>query len=77
MYINLPPVAERLRWAYPALPERAGVGLIPANSDALNVPSLRRWRFEMKLSPFLLYTQPKNSKKSDCLGLSRSLSIFL
>ncbi len=29
-----------------------GVGSIPANSDAQNVPSFRRWRFEMKLSPF-------------------------
>ncbi len=48
MYI---PVAERLRRAYPALLERAGLGLIPANSDAQNVPSFRRWRFEMKLSP--------------------------
>jgi hypothetical protein len=31
---------------------RAGVGSIPANPDARNVPSFRRWRFEMKLSPF-------------------------
>jgi hypothetical protein len=44
--------AERLRLAYPALLERACVGLIPSNSDAQNVPSFRRWRFEMKLSPF-------------------------
>ncbi len=29
-----------------------GVGSIPANPDAQNVPSFRRWRFEMKLSPF-------------------------
>jgi hypothetical protein len=28
-----------------------GVGSIPSNSDAQNVPSFRRWRFEMKLSP--------------------------
>jgi hypothetical protein len=27
------------------------VGSIPANPDAQNVPSFRRWRFEMKLSP--------------------------
>jgi hypothetical protein len=46
----MPPVAERLRQAYPALPERAGVGSTPANSDAQHVPSFRRWRFEMKLS---------------------------
>jgi hypothetical protein len=30
-----------------------GVGSIPANPDALNVPSFRRWRFEMKLSPLI------------------------
>jgi hypothetical protein len=28
------------------------VGSIPANSNAQNVPSFRRWRVEMKLSPF-------------------------
>jgi hypothetical protein len=33
-----------------------GVGSIPANSDAQNVPSFRRWRFEMMLSPF--YSPP-------------------
>jgi hypothetical protein len=31
------------------------VGSIPANPDAQNVPSFRRWRFEMKLSPFFFY----------------------
>ena len=51
----MPPVAERLRRAYPALLEWAGVGSIPANSDALNVPSFSRWRFEMKLSPFYYF----------------------
>jgi hypothetical protein len=50
----MPSAAERLRQAYPALPGRAGVGSIPAKSDALNVPSFRRWRFEMKLSPFFV-----------------------
>ncbi len=50
----MPPVAERLRRAYPALPERASVGSIPANSDAQNVPSFRRWRLERKLSPFII-----------------------
>ncbi len=49
---DTPPVAERLKRAYPTLPGRAGVGSIPANSDALNVPSFRRWRFEKKLSSF-------------------------
>jgi hypothetical protein len=51
---QMPAVAERLRRAYPALTERAGVGSIPANPDAQNVPSFRRWRLEMKSSPFLL-----------------------
>jgi hypothetical protein len=48
--------------AYPALKERAGVGSIPANPDARNVPSFRRWRFEMKPSPFFFYqrdTEPE------------------
>ncbi len=49
----MPAVAQRLRRAYPAPLGRAGVGSIPANPDALNVPSFRRWRFEMKLSPLL------------------------
>ncbi len=31
----------------------ASVGSIPDNPDAQNVPSFRRWRFEMKLSPVL------------------------
>ncbi len=48
---DIPAVAERLRRAYPALLEWDGVGSIPANSDAQNVPSFRRWRIEMKLSP--------------------------
>jgi hypothetical protein len=50
--VCMPAVAERLRRAYPALLEWDGVGSIPANSDAQNMPSFRRWRFEMKLSPF-------------------------
>ena len=49
---EMPAVAERLRRAYPALLEWDGVGSIPANSDTQNVPSFRRLRFEMKLSPF-------------------------
>ncbi len=47
-------VAERSRQAYRTLLEWACVGSIPANSDAQNLPSFRRWRFEMKLSPFTL-----------------------
>jgi hypothetical protein len=45
----------------PALPEQAGVGSIPANPDTQNVPSFRRWRFEMKLSP-LIYSYVKSLK---------------
>ena len=57
--LYMPPVAKKpRRRAYPALPspESAGVGSIPANPDAQNVPSFkfRRWRFEMKLSPFYI-----------------------
>ncbi len=37
---------------YPAPLGAGGVDSIPANSGAQNVPSFRRWRFEMKLSPF-------------------------
>jgi hypothetical protein len=37
-------VAETLRQAYPTLLEWAGVGSIPVNSDAQNVPSFRCWR---------------------------------
>ncbi len=40
---SMPAVAKRLRRAYAAY---------PSNSDALNAPSFRRWRFDMKLSPF-------------------------
>jgi hypothetical protein len=47
--------------------EWAGVGSIPANPDARNVPSFRRWRLEMKLSPFFfigLYGQHGNTTYS-------------
>jgi hypothetical protein len=64
----MPPVAERLRRAYPALLERAGVGSIPANSDAQNVPSFRRWRFEVKLSLFLPYQLPPEKSLLGALG---------
>ena len=39
---------------YPAPLGAGGVRSIPANSNAQNVPSFRRWRFEMKSSS--LYT---------------------
>jgi hypothetical protein len=45
------PSSREVKASIPALPERAGVGSIPANSDAQKVPSFRLWRFEMKLSP--------------------------
>jgi hypothetical protein len=68
--ISTTPVAERLR-AYPALPERAGVGSVPANSDSQNVPTFRRWRFDMKLSHFynLIYNAVL---VPDCIGYSKS-----
>ncbi len=44
-------LGEWSRRTYPAPLGAGGVGSIPANSDAQNVPSFRRWRFEMKLSP--------------------------
>jgi hypothetical protein len=50
----LPTVAEWSRRTYPAPLGAGGVGSIPANSDAQNVPSFRRWRFEIKLSPLHL-----------------------
>ncbi len=50
-------MAEWSRWTYPALSGAGGVGSIPANSDAQNVHSFRRWRFEMKLSPFFILTK--------------------
>ena len=40
---------------YPAPLGADGVGSIPANPDAQNVPSFRRRRFEMKLSPFFFF----------------------
>ncbi len=52
----MPTVAEWSRRTYPAPLGAGGVGSIPANSDAQqNVPSFRRWRFEMKLSPFFFF----------------------
>ena len=49
-------VAEWSWRTYPAPLGAGGVGSIPANPDALlvNVPSFRRRRFEMKLSPFAI-----------------------
>ncbi len=49
----MPTVAKWSRRTYPAPLGAGGVGSIPANSDAQNVPSFRRWRFEMKLSPYI------------------------
>jgi hypothetical protein len=48
------------KWlAYPAPLGAGGVGSIPAN-----VPSFRRWQFEMKLSPFVFKYQLKRMKNS-------------
>ncbi len=51
--IYLLAVAEWSRRTYPAPLGSGGVGSIPTNSDAQNVPSFRRRRVEMKLSPFV------------------------
>jgi hypothetical protein len=52
--VEIMTVAEWSRRTYPAPLGAGGVGSIPANSDAQTVPLFRRWRFEMKLSPFLV-----------------------
>jgi hypothetical protein len=46
------------------------VGSIPANPDAQNVPSFRRWRFEMKLSPFLI------AGRRICIHLAEQLPLY-
>jgi hypothetical protein len=73
-------VAEWSRRTYPAPLGAGGVGSIPANSDALNVPSYRRWLFEMKLSPLYNFwehianNRPANSVRR--LEESRLLDFF-
>jgi hypothetical protein len=57
-------VAEWSRRTYPAPLGAGGVGSIPANSDAQNVPSFRRWRFEMKLS----FTSSRGSRGAGAAG---------
>ena len=54
VFFEVETVAEWSWRVYPAPLGADGVGSIPANPDALNVPSFRRRRFEMKLSPFFL-----------------------
>ncbi len=52
LFACVPPTKASWRKAgIPCSSGAGGVGSIPANSDALNVPSFRRSRFEMKLSP--------------------------
>ncbi len=46
-------LAQLAKAGMPCSSGAGGVGSIPANSDAQNVPSFRPWRFEMKLGPFL------------------------
>jgi hypothetical protein len=58
-------VADWSRRTYPAPLGAAGVGSIPADPDAQNVPSFRRWRFEMKLSPLGLLRRPEESVDND------------
>jgi hypothetical protein len=66
----MPTVAEWSRRTYPAPLGAGGVGSIPSNSDAQNVPSFRRWRFEMKLGPFfylkaIIFDLNKKSRDKD------------
>ena len=49
--LDMETVAEWSWWTYPAPLGAGGVGSIPANADALSVPSFSRRQFEMKLSP--------------------------
>jgi hypothetical protein len=46
------PIALLAKASIPCSSGAAGVRSIPANSDAQNVPSFRRWLFKMKLSPY-------------------------
>ena len=41
-----------------------GVGSIPANSDAQHLSSFRRWRFKMKLSPFISPSRPAQGNQA-------------
>jgi hypothetical protein len=51
-----PPLAWLAKAGIPSSSGAGGVGLFPANSDTQKVPCFRRWRFEMKHSPFLVWT---------------------
>ena len=64
--LNMETVAEWSWRTYPAPLGAGGVGSIPANPDAQNVPSFRSRRFEMKLSPFLAanVSQPYHHKQA-------------
>ncbi len=74
-------VAEWSRQTYPAPLGAGGVGSIPANSDALNVPSFRLWRFGMKLSPFYSgggaaqYAWSGFQQAADCTGVERPTAV--
>jgi hypothetical protein len=46
------PRSQKIKAGIPCSSGAGRRGSIPAISDAENVPSFRRWRFEMKLSPF-------------------------
>jgi hypothetical protein len=74
---NMEVLAEWSRRTYPAPSGlgAGGVGSIPANSDALNVPSFRRWLFGMKLSPFFFKTwQFKTWQgKGQCTGFEMNI----
>jgi hypothetical protein len=83
-FVTLTTLALQLRWRKARIPcssGTGGVGSIPANPDAQNVPSFRRWRFEMKLSPIAasyVIIHPKPPRSASLLPApSRSTSVQL
>ena len=48
-------MAELVKADIPCSSGAGGVGSIPANSYAQNVPSFRSWRFEMKRSILMVH----------------------
>jgi hypothetical protein len=55
-------VAKLAKADNPCSSGAGGAGSILANSNAQNVLSFRRWRFEMKLGPFFFYSDHGKSK---------------
>jgi hypothetical protein len=65
LIIRLFPLPSWRKARIPCSSGAGGVGSIPANSDAQNVPSFRRWRFEMKLSPFFPFESLEMSQRTE------------